>query len=1100
MKKACQKVVSLMLALVLIVCMLPPVTVFAAQVQQFTNVSAVPENAIRIRTERELRMMTTGSASANRYYVLENDIHLTQEWIPIGNDSGVFAGTFDGQGHTIHNLFITVRSDHRHQSVHVGLFGTTAGATIKNVTVRIGEQGVNAYGASFQVHAGGLIGNARTTDVINAHVVGHVSANITHLGGWSTGVNPSVGGLIGVFNTESNNRVENSSAIGDVSMFGSGSGVGGLIGALGGSQWHTQRGGIISNSFAAGNVFSVRTSEGRGSAVAGGLIGNIVNRYATITNSYSASNVFVRYPNAGQLSVNVGAGGLIGSGSPSIVSSFRLSTQTVTSDEPIVLVINQIGTPLTPDQMRSQDSFVGWDFDNVWEFRSGENNGFPVLSGQTVSDGSLQPPTPPPSTGFTPTVDTFTLNSISGHIRESTTITGIVTATNTNPILMESRSEWSVYPRGAVTFRDMSVQRLGEGRYALTKTIVPQQTGSFTITARVHDVTATAEIVITEPPMPPFHVKTYIADILADHPMYRGSALGVDNSNMYFGLLNFYRDPSNVSAARILTTQLQSSTGFTNSVTAWEALTFSPSQAMDAAGGWSRRQYYNMILFHLLDAMDFKSRANELYDANAKMLANAMNEQFSMFNDWWGSDVATTLGGFSDAELALFTQEIGNLFDGLGVALDVISIANNAVMTVEQLASNAAAYAAVATVGEDIKAVLREMQQATNDSVLRSAISDMYRAADGALEQVLRNADLTAVTQFAVGESIDVLWGLVFNMSGLSLLLAGQNAGRAISNFVFSTDALIEQYYILQAVVQVEDVMVTTVNRLHTRYVNNRTVANAGAFLAAVDMMVGTYILGATYAYDFARIHDSALVHRFSDAGGPILNLITGNRQSTAQFRASVNSMRSVAEIYRLNNLHLEAYRPYLAIDYPEIYVLLFGIPNSEFASAWAHEGIANAVLNGLVPPQLLCTYTANITRAEFAALAVTLYEVVAGREITGRMQFNDTNDINVQKVGYLQVAFGVDEGVFAPDCTLSREQAAVFLARLAYVIGQPLPPATPTFADNADIFPWALDSVGQVQAAGIMGSVGNNRFAPKDDYTREQSIITMLRLFDFFR
>jgi len=710
------------------------------------------------------------------------------------------------------------------------------------------------------------------------------------------------------------------------------------------------------------------------------------------------------------------------------------------------------------------------------------------------------PQTPTPPADFTPTVNTFTLNNTRGYIRELITITGIITATNTTPGLMESRSEWSVYPRGAVTFRDMSVQRLDEGRYALTKTIIPQQTGSFTITATVHGVTATAEIVITEPPMPPFHVKTYIADILADHPMYRGAALGVDNSNAYFRLLNFYRDPSNVSAARILTTQLQSSTGFTNSVTAWEALTFSPSQAMDAAGGWSQRQYYNMILFNLLGVMDFESRANELYDANAKMLAGAMNEQFSTLNDWWGSDIATTLGGFSDVELALFTQEMGNLFDGLGVALDVISIANNAVMTVEQLANNAAAYAAVATVGEDIKAVLREMQQVTNNSVLRSAISDMYRVTDGALEQVLRNADLTAVTQFAVGESIDVLWGLVFSMSGLSLLLAGQNAGRAISNFAFSTDALIEQYYILQAVVQVEDVMVATVNRLHTRYLNNRTVANAGAFLSAVDMMIGTYVLGSTYAYDFARIHDSALVHRFSDAGGPILNLITGNRQSTAQFRASANSLRSTAEIFRLNNLHLEAYRAHLAIDYPEIYVLLFGIPHPESASTWAHEGIANAILHGLVPYDLMYNYTANITRGEFAALAVALYETVAGRQITGRMQFNDTNDINVQKLGYLQVASGVEEGIFAPERTLSREQAAVFLARLAHVIGQPLPPAAPTFADNADIFPWAFGSVGQVQAAGIMGDVGNNRFAPQDDYTREQSIITMLRLFDLLR
>jgi hypothetical protein len=62
--------------------------------------------------------------------------------------------------------------------------------------------------------------------------------------------------------------------------------------------------------------------------------------------------------------------------------------------------------------------------------------------------------------------------------------------------------------------------------------------------------------------------------------------------------------------------------------------------------------------------------------------------------------------------------------------------------------------------------------------------------------------------------------------------------------------------------------------------------------------------------------------------------------------------------------------------------------------------------------------------------------------------------------------------------------------------MGKPLPVHAPTFDDNADISPWAFDAVGQMQAAGIMGGVGDNRFAPQGDYTREQSIITMLRLF----
>ena len=171
--------------------------------------------------------------------------------------------------------------------------------------------------------------------------------------------------------------------------------------------------------------------------------------------------------------------------------------------------------------------------------------------------------------------------------------------------------------------------------------------------------------------------------------------------------------------------------------------------------------------------------------------------------------------------------------------------------------------------------------------------------------------------------------------------------------------------------------------------------------------------------------------------------------------------------------------------------------PNLTTASTWAHEGINNAFANDLIPQNLQSHYTQATTRAEFSAFAVTLYETITGREITERATFNDTTDINVQKMGGLGVVTGVGGGDFNPDGLITREQAAVMIARLAYAIGQPLSPSVPTFADNNNLSSWAVDSVGQVQAAGIMGGVGDSNFAPSGQYTREQSIITMLRLFE---
>jgi hypothetical protein len=165
--------------------------------------------------------------------------------------------------------------------------------------------------------------------------------------------------------------------------------------------------------------------------------------------------------------------------------------------------------------------------------------------------------------------------------------------------------------------------------------------------------------------------------------------------------------------------------------------------------------------------------------------------------------------------------------------------------------------------------------------------------------------------------------------------------------------------------------------------------------------------------------------------------------------------------------------------------------------SSWALEQVSTAIALELVPKHLQNNFTQAITRTEFTALAVALYEVATGGEIAGRMEFNDTNDINVQKMGYLGVVTGVGNGNFAPQDTITREQAAVMLSRLANVIGQPLYAESPAFADSNNISDWAFNDVGAMQATGIMTGVGNNRFDPQGQYTREQSIITVLRLFD---
>ena len=174
--------------------------------------------------------------------------------------------------------------------------------------------------------------------------------------------------------------------------------------------------------------------------------------------------------------------------------------------------------------------------------------------------------------------------------------------------------------------------------------------------------------------------------------------------------------------------------------------------------------------------------------------------------------------------------------------------------------------------------------------------------------------------------------------------------------------------------------------------------------------------------------------------------------------------------------------------------------PSADQPSSWAQAQVNEAISAGLVPGALQSSYTTPATRSEFCALAAELYETVLDTEITERATFTDTTDVNVEKMAGLGVVNGVGNGQFNPSGQITRQEAAALLSRLAQVMGHPLSGQSPDYADAAEISAWAAEAVGQMQAAGIMNGIEGNRFAPRDPYTREQSIMTVLRLYNIVK
>ncbi len=170
----------------------------------------------------------------------------------------------------------------------------------------------------------------------------------------------------------------------------------------------------------------------------------------------------------------------------------------------------------------------------------------------------------------------------------------------------------------------------------------------------------------------------------------------------------------------------------------------------------------------------------------------------------------------------------------------------------------------------------------------------------------------------------------------------------------------------------------------------------------------------------------------------------------------------------------------------------------------WLDDRAVSAGADGSMPS---ASYAAPISREDFCKLVIKLYQKVdkeayralpdyyEGKELLP--DFTDTRSEAVRQLAYLGVITGTGDGRFDPDGKLTREQAATILSRLAGVLKIKLSAAAPAFSDNGSISSWASDAVGQMQATGIMGGVGNNQFAPQGTYSWEQSIVTLMRLYD---
>lgn len=122
------------------------------------------------------------------------------------------------------------------------------------------------------------------------------------------------------------------------------------------------------------------------------------------------------------------------------------------------------------------------------------------------------------------------------------------------------------------------------------------------------------------------------------------------------------------------------------------------------------------------------------------------------------------------------------------------------------------------------------------------------------------------------------------------------------------------------------------------------------------------------------------------------------------------------------------------------------------------------------------------------------------GTSHTGSSPFADVSSDawygNAVSLAYTNnLVSGVSDTSFAPNTPITREQAAVMLARYLKFSGVALENGTPDFQDTASISRYAKESVGAMQKAGLLSGDNEGNFRPDAQITCAEIASIFMRL-----
>ncbi|MBO5870582.1 MAG: hypothetical protein J6Q89_07530, partial [Clostridia bacterium] len=389
-----QKLFAMLLVAVMVVSVLPigSLSVFAT-VGEFAGGDGSEENPYLIATKTQLNNVRN-YLDANFKMIADiefddSDFEEDGEFYndgagfePIGLKNYPFTGTFDGDEHVIKNLYVNIKS---YSTIYAGLFGYIKAAQIGNLGIVDGNITVtHYYDDDSYAYAGGIVGFNSSGTITNCYNIGNVSAHAA--GDYTSTYAGGIAGFNGRTITNCYNTGEvSATANGDVSL----AYAGGIVGA----------GGIIENCYNTGNISSASEYVDHTGGIAGENTGTITNCYNTgevsasssfadgggIAGDNSPDGTITNCYNIGTVSADSSsfayAGGIAGDNYGTITNCYYINNISKgVADGP------DTATKCTDEELKKQETYIGFDFETVWTMESNTTYPYPILMAKLEPD------------------------------------------------------------------------------------------------------------------------------------------------------------------------------------------------------------------------------------------------------------------------------------------------------------------------------------------------------------------------------------------------------------------------------------------------------------------------------------------------------------------------------------------------------------------------------------------------------------------------------------------------------------------------------------------------------------------------------------------